>query len=447
MFPGEELRYFDISSCYPFVLWQEPFCSGKHKIIMGKELCSIMTEQDGELYCDKAPFFGVALCSVLPPRNLHIPLLPYSDPEKKLCVYTLCQACAQKGNQGRNCHHVDSDRAILGNFTHMELNMALKLNYRILKFYEVYAYPKQERLFSHFIQFFARTKVMCSPVPSSFSSVESYTSYINKKLQLKDSFQIKPEDMSPNSYLRNHAKWAMNCLFGKLGSQSGREMTKFVGDYDSLLKEYRLGHIVDIVHATNRFCHIQTKPQKQNVNRNAYLIAAVQVTSYGRLMLYKILMQFQERAYMVNTDSFVIRLRKGTELPFALSQCMGDVKDELEDFNVTAFITLGCKNYAFLLRHKVSHQPKVILKLKGINLSSAAVSNVMTFSAYEHEFKCFLMETISFSKILQHRKIRRSKKWVYENLASNYTLISFSNSLLAKRAKVFEDGRTLPYGF
>ena len=68
---------------------------------------------------DVNKFEGLVKCKVLPPRGLHIPLLP-SHINKKL-MFALCRKCAETENQSI-CNH------------------SVQLGYTLLKVYEVWQY-------------------------------------------------------------------------------------------------------------------------------------------------------------------------------------------------------------------------------------------------------------------------------------------------------------------
>ena len=82
-------------------------------------------------------FEGLVKCKVLPPRGLHILLLP-SHINKKL-MFVLCRKCAETENQSI-CSHSVGDRSLSGTWVSFELQKAVQIGYTLLKVYEVWQY-------------------------------------------------------------------------------------------------------------------------------------------------------------------------------------------------------------------------------------------------------------------------------------------------------------------
>jgi hypothetical protein len=106
-------------------------------------------------------FKGLLLVSVLPPRNLLYPLLPYRTSNSQL-TFTLCKTCAETQNAGE-CHHLDAYRSWISCYTHAELNKALSLGYTVVDVFEVWHYKKwksgADGLFTGYMDTFIKLKV------------------------------------------------------------------------------------------------------------------------------------------------------------------------------------------------------------------------------------------------------------------------------------------------
>ena len=76
---GEEIRYVDFTSLYPYV--QKYFSPIGHPQIIKENFTNIDN------------YFGLIKCRVLPPRNLYFPTLPF---KKEKLIFTLCRQCALK---------------------------------------------------------------------------------------------------------------------------------------------------------------------------------------------------------------------------------------------------------------------------------------------------------------------------------------------------------------
>ncbi len=94
---GERISYLDFTSLYPYVQSRKTYPIGHPEIIL-KDFEPIES------------YFGLIKCTVLPPRKLLHPLLPFKSPEGKL-LFALCHTCAEQQLQNQ-CQHSDEERAI-----------------------------------------------------------------------------------------------------------------------------------------------------------------------------------------------------------------------------------------------------------------------------------------------------------------------------------------------
>ena len=118
----EKIRYSDFTSLYPHVNRCKALPIGHPRII---------TENFDE---DISNYFELIKCTVLPPRGLFHPVLPYRTQGK--LMFALCKTCADTCNQ-TPCTHTDHERAIQGTWCSVELVKALEKGYRILQMHEV----------------------------------------------------------------------------------------------------------------------------------------------------------------------------------------------------------------------------------------------------------------------------------------------------------------------
>jgi hypothetical protein len=118
----EKVRYVDFTSLYPWA-------NKTTRTIVDHP--RIITENFDE---DISTYFGLIKCTVLPPRGLFHPVLPYRTQGK--LMFPLCKTCADTCNQ-TPCTHSDKERAIQGTWFSVELEKALEKGYRILQMHEV----------------------------------------------------------------------------------------------------------------------------------------------------------------------------------------------------------------------------------------------------------------------------------------------------------------------
>ena len=73
-------------------------------------------------------YFGLVKCTVLPPRRLFHPVLPYRTQGK--LIFPLCKTCADTCNQ-TPCTHTNSERAMQG--TWCSISIAVDIPFKITK--------------------------------------------------------------------------------------------------------------------------------------------------------------------------------------------------------------------------------------------------------------------------------------------------------------------------
>ena len=79
---GEELRYYDFTSLYPYLNKNGKYPIGHPTIVSQPE------------HTDITQFFGIAKCTVLPPEKLYHPVLPLRQNGKLTCP--LCATCVEE---------------------------------------------------------------------------------------------------------------------------------------------------------------------------------------------------------------------------------------------------------------------------------------------------------------------------------------------------------------
>ena len=71
---------------------------------------------------------GLVKCSILPPRDLYIPLLPTHINDK--LMFVLCRTCTEKNNLDK-CTHSKQERALTGVWVTEELKKAMEIGYKV----------------------------------------------------------------------------------------------------------------------------------------------------------------------------------------------------------------------------------------------------------------------------------------------------------------------------
>jgi hypothetical protein len=167
-----------------------------------------------ENFDDISTYFGLIKCTVLPPRGLFHPVLPYRTQGKLMCP--LCKACADTCNQVP-CTHSERERAIQGTRCSVELEKALEKGYRILQMHEVWHFPEtSDTLFKDFVDTFLKIKQESSGYPKNCTTEEQKQQYVDEYLAV-EGIQLDREKIEHNPGMCVLSKLMLNsfgvCIF------------------------------------------------------------------------------------------------------------------------------------------------------------------------------------------------------------------------------------------
>ena len=182
-----------------------PWCNKSTEAVVGHP--EIITENFGDI----SSYFGLIKCTVLPPRGLLHPVLPYRTQNK--LMFTLCKTCADTLNK-TPCTHSEQERAILDTWCHMELMKAIEKGYQILKIHEVWHFPVHtDELFKEYVDTFLKIKQEASGYPKDCITEEQKQAYVDEYYE-HEGIRLEPEKIEHNPGLRSLAKLMLNSLWG-----------------------------------------------------------------------------------------------------------------------------------------------------------------------------------------------------------------------------------------
>ena len=194
-------RYVDFTSLY---LW----CNKMTRAVVGHP--RIITGN----FDDVSTYFGLVKCTVLPPRDLFHPVLPYRTGTQGKLMFSLRKASADTCNQ-TSCTHTDSERAMQGMWCSVELIKALEKGYQILKLHEVWHFPERSHeLFADYTNTFLKIKQEVSGYPKNCVTEEEKQRYIKEYLE-REGIHLDPDKTEYNPGLRALAKLMLNSFWGK----------------------------------------------------------------------------------------------------------------------------------------------------------------------------------------------------------------------------------------
>ena len=195
--PGEEIRYIDICSLYPYVLKYGIFPVG-HPTIITEHFLS-----------DLRDYQGLIKCRVLPPKELYHPVLPYKSKGK--LTFPLCRTCVEDRVQ-ISCTHTDSQRTLDGTWVTLELFKALDQGYHVVKVFEVWHFEETSTdLFKDYIDTFLKQKQEASGYPQWVQTVEDQQLYKDQFYAIEG---IRLENVEKKPTKRSTAKAELNVLWG-----------------------------------------------------------------------------------------------------------------------------------------------------------------------------------------------------------------------------------------
>ena len=141
---GETIQFVDICSLYP---WCCKYC----EYPVGHPDSPKVGPFDVENFVRRWEYKGLIRCKVLPPRGLYHPVLPCKGRDKLL--FTLCMTCGEENNQQGDCQHDEEERALVGAWTHFELEKALELGYKVRTYFYPFRFVWKMSLISEFFFF------------------------------------------------------------------------------------------------------------------------------------------------------------------------------------------------------------------------------------------------------------------------------------------------------
>ncbi|CAB4018178.1 DNA polymerase [Paramuricea clavata] len=316
-------------------------------------------------------YFGLVKCSVLPPRALYHPVLPYRTQGK--LMFPLCRTCADNLQQ-EPCHHSDAERALHGTWVTLELEKALEKGYKLVRIDEVWHFPEHtDGLFKDYIDTFLKIKQEASGFPPECDTDEKKGQYI-ADYAAKEGIQLDPRQIVKNSGLRALAKLMLNSFWGKFAQRPNMTKVKIISDpaeYFDLLSSDQI-NVTDANFINDELIevHFENVDEFVEADGKTNVVIAAFTTAHARLKLYGVLEQLNRRVLYFDTDS-VIYVSKEDEWEPPTGSYLGQLTDELDGGYITTFVSGGPKNYAY-----ETSTDKTVCKVRGITLNYRTAQKV-----------------------------------------------------------------------
>ena len=182
---GEQIKYVDVTSLYPWVNKTQQYPIGHPIIITNPE------NQDIQAY------FGEAKVDVIPPYHLYRPVLPFQHRGK--LKLPLCRTCMEeettKGllEKSYHCLHSSEERLLRGTWCTPELVKAVEVGYRIVHIHEVWHFPEEQRqegLFADYVNTWIKIKQESAGYPGWAQTEEQKQQYV-RDYQAKEGIDLR----------------------------------------------------------------------------------------------------------------------------------------------------------------------------------------------------------------------------------------------------------------
>jgi hypothetical protein len=359
----KEINYEDFTSLYPSVNFTQEYPIGHPRIIT----CD---------FADLESYFGIIKCSVIPPKELYIPVLPVHCGVQKKLIFPLCNRCSQTW-QTKQCTHSPSQRELTGTWFTEEVKLAVQKGYTITKIHSVWHFEERSnKLFKEYVQTFYKKKLLSSKL--QFSTDTEIDCFI-KQVKEKEGIDISgKDDFQPNPGLRQLTKLMLNNLWGRYGMRENLCQNVFVSRFEKLVKML-LDPTIEVVGVrlvTEKIVQIIFKNIDTDfvpLAKDTNIFIAVTTTAWARICLYKALDKIGERVIYCDTDSVIYEKSENPKENLQIGGFLGEMTNELDpDDYIVDFVSGGPKNYAYC-----TLKGKIVVKIKGFTLNAV---NASTFS-------------------------------------------------------------------
>ena len=397
---NEAKKYVDVTSLYPFTCATKLYPVGHPTIL----LRNLGTSLD--------PYFGFIQCTVLPPRQLKIPVLPVKTSGK--LFFPLCLKCIYE-RVFNYCPHSDEERSFSGVWFSKELELAVKKGYKIVKISQVYHFKHQStKLFEAFMNDLYKIKLLATGEPAGVDLNEFI-----EQVKQKERIDLKGCKFEKNPGLRYIAKILLNSFWGRFALRENQPSFKFISSVSELYElienaNYDIKAIRPISESVLGVSYVFKEKGLTDISneRNVYLAATT--TAWARISLYeyidKLSTPTETQVDYVDTDGIMYNTCRAPFNSLSVGNFMGDLTNELrENEFITIFMSAGPKNYAF-----ITNLGNGCVKVKGFSLHA---ENLKAFNCHSLKriIENYVKENCNERGFVQIRDLKTLKKHAKQN--------------------------------
>jgi len=334
---GKFIKYVDINSLYPTVQHYDEIPCGIPKWGYG----------------NLNDVFGYAEVDIIPPKNIHLPLLPEKKNGK--LIFDLS----------------NKSRAV---YSTVELKKAVELGYTISNIYNTLSFESSREIFKEYNKTFLKIKLETSGYArNKEEDGSSYDDRIEK--YILDTYnhcgvQLEKHKIIANKGMKTLSKMLLNSLWGKFGQKSDLRTTEYINNPDTFIrllqkhkdKKISLKNETQIDEKTV-FVEYEILEELKTSLQTTNIGIAGFVTAQARLRLYCEMEKLQERVIYCDTDSLFYHydINKYNVIE---GNMLGQWESE-EDEPIVSMLAIAPKTYGYTLQSGSS-----TVKCKGISLNN-----------------------------------------------------------------------------
>ncbi|PIC55456.1 hypothetical protein B9Z55_000725 [Caenorhabditis nigoni] len=337
-------------------------------------------------------------CSILPPPDIKIPVLPYKIPG--FLTFPSCRSCVEKNNNRACTHEKISDRYLTGIWTHVELNIAIERGYRLLKYHEIWWWPDNKWVepgyFSNYLKPMIRLKHESSGWPKENMTDDEKKVYIDK-IEQRDGVRLNSENVRKADNMREMAKLFLNTCWGKFAENPIKHESKLFNTIDHLSQSDYMGNpayeVTGIKDWDEGITLITRRAKVESVTTREFtnVVIGIFTTSYARVRLLQAMEAVgAENLIYADTDSVIYKKKVNNPSPVGalIGDGLGKLKSEIPNgYQMKKCVSMGSKVYSYRLVNMETSEEKIVTKFKGVvlNASSGRVINMTTMESSVNE--------------------------------------------------------------
>ena len=357
-----------------------------------------------ELKLKNEDYFGLLKCQVLPPSDIHLPILPFKLQSK--LFFPLCRSCVEERSSmpdkksvdltSKKCvHRKVEERSFWGTFATPEVKLALENGYRVIDVAEIWSWSRAKRsvtLFKEYIDNFLKIKMEASGWPktcrceekmNSDSSTEMICEHRRRYLQemkKKEGISLDPARIEKNEGLRFIAKILLNSFWGYLEMRDNMPKTRYVNNYREVVDYFtsRTKRVTDatLVGDDLMLLQYQLIDDAADAPRKTNVILAAFTTAHARIKLFNNMQLVKNPKNVLYCDTHSIMYvhdQSLTDSPdISIGSGLGEMTDELPpDVLIDKFWSAGPKFFCLSGHNVKTGLEYNIFKVKGVTLNRA----------------------------------------------------------------------------